>query len=77
MIDRHELRALAALDAAGALTDRERDRLRALLAAAPDELRREVASLYDSSSALAAGLKVEAPAASVRDRILAHAAKHP
>lgn len=77
MIEPRQLLTLAALDAAGALTAREHERLQALVAAAPAEVRREVASLYDSSPALSVGPAVETPSPSVRETILAHAAKHP
>jgi len=77
MIETRQLLTLAALDAAGALTRRERERLQALVAAAPAEVRRKVASFYDSSQALSVCAVVETPSPSVRERILAHAVKHP
>src|SRR5262249_40426127 len=65
---------LAALDAVGALPPGERAQRSALLADAPDTIRREVAALYESAAALPAGSVLEQPSPSVRDRILAHAA---
>jgi hypothetical protein len=67
---------LAALDAAGALIPDEQRELRALIGGASAPVKREVASLYDSAGALPAGLELERPSAAVRDRILAHAARH-
>ena len=66
---------LAALDAVGALPQSERAELAALLAEAHDDIRRDVAALYDSAAALPVGTVLEEPSQGVRDRILAHTAR--
>jgi hypothetical protein len=67
---------LAALDAAGALAPEEQRELRLLMDGASAPVRSELASLYDSAGSLPVGLELERPSAAVRDRILAHAARH-
>ena len=67
---------LAALDAAGALAPDEQRELQGLMARASAPVQWEIASLYDSAGALPVGLEIAEPSPAVRDRILAHAARH-
>ena len=67
---------LAALDAAGALPADEQRELHVLMGGASAPVRWAVASLYDSAIALPVGLELERPSTAVRERILAHAARH-
>ena len=66
-----DLDELAALDAAGALTADERRAFEEALAAAPADVRAEVAAFREAALAIAEGASCgAAPSADVRDRVL-------
>lgn len=67
-----ELEELTALDAAGALGEAERERLRALLHAASPSDREAAAALYAAATGLAhGGPATPGPSPAVRDRLMA------
>ncbi|MEZ5292409.1 MAG: cupin domain-containing protein [Vicinamibacterales bacterium] len=66
-----DVEALALADAAGALDADEQRELAARLAALPEDTRRAVATLYETTAALAAAVPPVVPPPHVRERVLA------
>ncbi len=65
-----DIQALALADAIGALDPDQRRDFEARLAALPEDVRKEVAHLYDASVDLASTVMCQAPSPGVRDALL-------